>query len=396
MRPYLLQGHERPITVVKYNHDGDLLFSASKDQIPSVWRSENGDRLGTFTGHKGTIWDLDCDRFSKHLLTASADTTCKLWSCETGECLKTFTHRGPVRGVTWAEDNKRFATISDPFVEHNAKISIFDIESDDTEPIKEIDIPKEAKRVNATNITWTYLNEHLLVSMDNGYIRLYDPESGKIVNEFMAHEKKINRLQFNLEKTLFITSSADFTSKLYDAVNLKHLKTYKTDRPVNDAVISEHKDHILLGGGQEAMSVTTTSGKVGKFETRFFHLVYEEEFGCVKGHFGPINAIAINPNGLNYASGAEDGYVRLHQFDKSYLDMTHFVQFVRLSMHTCAPSNASFSSPVAINPNGLNYASGAEDGYVRLHQFDKSYLDMKDPVPEADEPVEGEEKEASK
>ncbi len=40
---------------------------------------------------------------------------------------------------------------------------------------------------------------------------------------------------------------------------------------------------------------------------------------------------------------------------------------------------------VAINPNGRNYASGAEDGYVRLHFFDKSYLDMKDPVPEAEE-----------
>ena len=102
---------------------------------------------------------------------------------------------------------------------------------------------------------------------------------------------------------------------------MKHLKTYQTDRPVNDAVISEHKDHILLGGGQEAMSVTTTSGKVGKFETRFFHLVYEEEFGCVKGHFGPINALAINPDGRSYASGAEDGYIRLHFFDKSYLDM---------------------------------------------------------------------------
>ena len=69
------------------------------------------------------------------------------------------------------------------------------------------------------------------------------------------------------------------------------------------------------------MSVTTTSGKVGKFETRFFHLVYEEEFGAVKGHFGPINALAIAPNGLSYASGAEDGYIRLHFFDKSYLDM---------------------------------------------------------------------------
>lgn len=44
---------------------------------------------------------------------------------------------------------------------------------------------------------------------------------------------------------------------------------------------------------------------------------------------------------------------------------------------------------VAINPNGRNYASGAEDGYVRLHFFDKSYLDMKDPVPEADEEEQG-------
>lgn len=45
----------------------------------------------------------------------------------------------------------------------------------------------------------------------------------------------------------------------------------------------------------------------------------------------------------------------------------------------------NFSYIVDINPNGRNYASGAEDGYVRLHQFDQSYLDMKDPVPEEGE-----------
>lgn len=215
-----------------------------------------------------------------------------------------------------------FATICDPFVKHNAKISVFDIQSQDETPILQIEIPKDGvQRINATNIKWTYLNEYLMVAFDNGKIRLYNPENGDIEEEIVIHDKKINRVQFNRDKTMFITSSADFTAKLYDAVNMKHLKTYKTDRPVNDAVISEQKDHILLGGGQEAMSVTTTAGKVGKFETRFFHLVYEEEFGCVKGHFGPINAIAINPTGHDYASGAEDGYVRLHHFDKSYLDM---------------------------------------------------------------------------
>jgi len=49
------------------------------------------------------------------------------------------------------------------------------------------------------------------------------------------------------------------------------------------------------------------------------------------------------------------------------------------------------SRAVDINPTGRNYASGAEDGYVRLHHFDKNYLDMKDPVPEGNEDLSDEE-----
>ncbi len=91
---------------------------------------------------------------------------------------------------------------------------------------------------------------------------------------------------------------------------------------------------VLLGGGQEAMSVTTTSLRQGKFETRFWHKVFEEEVGRVKGHFGPSirtfpvtylslaftdpRSIAIHPAGTGYASGGEDGFVRMHHFDESY------------------------------------------------------------------------------
>jgi hypothetical protein len=53
----------------------------------------------------------------------------------------------------------------------------------------------------------------------------------------------------------------------------------------------------------------------------------------------------------------------------------------------------SFSYTVDINPTGRSYASGAEDGYVRLHIFDKDYLDMKDPVPEDEENEDDEETE---
>jgi len=189
-------------------------------------------------------------------------------------------------------------------------------------PRLEIELPKaDGSKLKATNVVWLNLNEALFVTFDDGSIRLYDPVSGDCLDTIYPHEKKINRVSFNKNKTLFITSSTDCTSKLYDVVNLEHLKTYRTERPVNDAVISPNKEHILLGGGQDAMSVTTTSGRAGKFETKFFHLVYEEEFGIVKGHFGPINALAIHPDGRSYASGAEDGYVRLHFFDQSYLNM---------------------------------------------------------------------------
>jgi len=86
------------------------------------------------------------------------------------------------------------------------------------------------------------------------------------------------------------------------------------------------------------MSVTTTSLRQGKFETRFWHKIFEEEVGRVKGHFGPVNtlvafhsdlphpliahwysnSIAVSPTGTCYASGGEDGFVRVHHYDETY------------------------------------------------------------------------------
>ena len=122
---------------------------------------------------------------------------------------------------------------------------------------------------------------------------------------------------------MFISSSKDHTANLYDLDTLEKLHEYKTERPVNSAAISPIYDHVVLGGGQEAMDVTMTSTKIGKFDARFFHLVFEEEFGRVKGHFGPINSLAFHPDGQSYASGGEDGYVRINYFDQDYHDFKY-------------------------------------------------------------------------
>ena len=61
MRPILLSGHERSLTQVKYNADGDIVFSCSKDHVVNAWWSQSGERLGTYAGHNGTVWTVDAD-----------------------------------------------------------------------------------------------------------------------------------------------------------------------------------------------------------------------------------------------------------------------------------------------------------------------------------------------
>jgi len=66
-----------------------------------------------------------------------------------------------------------------------------------------------------------------------------------------------------------------------------------------------------MGGGQEAMNVTTTGARQGHFEVRFFHRIFEEEVSRVKGGFGPCNSVAVHPQGKGYAIGGEDGCASL-------------------------------------------------------------------------------------
>nr|KAG5687282.1 hypothetical protein BaRGS_001947 [Batillaria attramentaria] len=189
------------------------------------------------------------------------------------------------------------------------------------EPLQRVTFPTTEPKI--TSAIWGGLEDFILTGHENGEVNQFEFKSGEKIASEKPHNKQINDIQPSKDGSYFITSSKDFTAKLFDMQTLEELKTYRTERPVNSASISPLKDHVVLGGGQEAMSVTTTSTRIGKFDARFFHLVFEEEFGSVKGHFGPINSLSFHPDGKSYSSGGEDGYVRVHYFDQTYLDF-HF------------------------------------------------------------------------
>jgi translation initiation factor 3 subunit I len=318
MKPILLKGHERPLTHLHFNREGDLLFSCSKDHKPTVWYAATGQRLGTYNGHKGSIWHCDSNWDSSLFLTAAADNTAKLWNLESGEELFSFSHMSAVRSVGFATGDQHILTVGDKAMGQEPKIFIYNLHGGDVDRLEDKPIQEFAGHsLKIHRAVWGALNTTIISASDDATVRLWDVETGKEIAKAADHSKGINNMSFSKDKTMFITSSKDNTARLYDTKTMKCMKVYKTDRPVNAAIISPLMPHVILGGGEEAMNVTQTHTRQGKFESIFYHLVYQDQLGTIAGHFGPINTLAYNPDGKSFASGAEDGYVRLHIFSQN-------------------------------------------------------------------------------
>ncbi|CAG0902166.1 unnamed protein product [Darwinula stevensoni] len=324
MKPLMLHGHERSITKIKYNREGDLLFSASKDKSPNVWYSSNGERLGTYDGHTGTVWTFDVDWRTQYLLTGSSDNTLRMWDVETGKCLGMAETETAVRTCAFSFGGNTAIYTTDETMGKPCELIFIDIRGNIGEEDAIFRIPvagsAETSAPKVTASVWGTLDNFVITGHANGDLVQWDMKMGRRLDVTSEHGAEIRDMQTSADGTMFITASKDKYARLFDTDSVTLLKSFKTERPVNSAAISPNNEHVVLGGGQEAMEVTQTSSRVGKFEARFFHLVFEEEFGRVKGHFGPINSLAFQPDGTGYSSGGEDGYVRVHNFDRSYLD----------------------------------------------------------------------------
>ncbi|KAI6044913.1 WD40-repeat-containing domain protein [Pisolithus marmoratus] len=281
---------------IRFNNEGDLLFSCSKDHIIN----------GHTTGHNGTVWTIDVDSQSKYLVSGAADNTLRLWNVSNGKCLYEWEFPTAVK-------RQRMG--------HQGAVRVFKInrDGDGTNQSHEPEHMFHPVGSKATVCAFTYKPNLIVTGHESGKVALFDVVSGsEVLNNERAHMDQVTDLQLSPDRTYFITSSKDKTARLHDTKTLRVLKTYSTETPLNSAAMAPNKPYILIGGGQEAMQVTTTSLRQGKFETRFWHKIFEEEIGRVKGHFGPINTIAVHPAGTCYASGGEDGFVRVHHFDESY------------------------------------------------------------------------------
>lgn len=322
MRPLALHGHSRALTRVRFNKEGDLIFSSAKDSCPVVWHSTTGQRIGNYDAKIGVIWDLDVD-FATTLVAAGGSERLFVWDAETGRPVHEIDTQNSARCCAFSYSGQQILFTTDSTMKLMPKICVVDLRDPNQlrAPNDAGYYHEESALEKPSAVIWGPLDNTFITGNEKGVIKSWDiRKPGEIKHTSEHHTSAITDLQCYTDCTMFISSSKDCTAKLFDIENLEQIKTYQSDRPVNSASISPLRDHIVLGGGQEAMEVTTTAQQSGKFEAQFYHMIYEEEFARVKGHFGPINTIAFHPDGRGYASGSEDGYVRVHRFDQKYFE----------------------------------------------------------------------------
>ncbi|KAJ1508850.1 translation initiation factor eIF3 subunit [Coelomomyces lativittatus] len=324
MRVNVLNAHTRPVTRLKYNQDGDLLLSGGKDNLIHVFQTSTGRLLGSFLGHTGVVMDLDIHRNSTYCISASFDYTCRLWNMNTGEEVYQWTFQSPVKSVAFHPFGQMAMAVADKKVHGLCTVYIVHVPSSmdhldllhtQPEPLS-VFLPDDDFGP-ATIARWGP-NDRVYIGHDAGNVSYYEALSGRFLGMQPIHKSYVTDLQFSKDLSYFVTSSRDCTACIV-SLELKIIKTYTIETPMNSVALCPKKPLVIVGGGKDASKVATMAGS-GKFQSRFFHKILNQEVGRIKGHNGPINTIAVHPDELSFASGSEDSTIHLHHFDQAYYD----------------------------------------------------------------------------
>ncbi|CAI5998603.1 unnamed protein product [Closterium sp. NIES-65] len=266
------------------------------DGKPMIRNGETGDWIGTFEGHKGAVWGACLDRPALLAATASADFTARIWDALTGDEKHKLEHKHIVRTVDFSKDSRQLLTGGAEKV-----VRVFDLARPDAGPT--LSLEGMAGPVRCAR--WHNDDRWILVTCnDVAGVKVFDARSKDVVG-VMATDGACLSMDISPAATggggaggsAFITTADGSTVKIFDARSLQEVKSHRLPHQAESASYIPSTNRFVAGG--EDLWV-----RVFDYETG-------QQLECHKGHHGPVHCIRFAPDALSYASGSEDGTIRI-------------------------------------------------------------------------------------
>jgi serine-threonine kinase receptor-associated protein len=290
--PIVCPGHSRPVPDLAFSSvtdEGYFLVSSCLDGKAMLREGVSGDWIGTFLGHKGAVWSARLNADATKCVTASADFSVKLWNAVSGDEVHTFPHKHIVKTAEFSKDCKTLYTGG-----QEKKLRMYDLNKPEAGP----QITEALGQGTTISRIVCLPDENLLLSYtseDKG-IRVWDRRTFETVKT-LETDAAVTSMSITLDGSV-VTSTAGKVAQFWDSSSLEVIKSHTMERTLNCISYDKAGERFVTGSSTELW-------------VRGYEFESGKEIVCNKGHHGPVRSLAVNPSGSSYASGSEDGTLRI-------------------------------------------------------------------------------------
>lgn len=303
--PLVCPGHNRGIVELQYSppsDEGTFLISACIDGTPMLRDGVTGDWIGSFQGHKGAVWGACISSDASLAATAGADFTARVWNAVTGACTAVLPQKHICKSVAFSDDCGRLITAG-----NTDAINVYDVASGSDNPISMLTANDSATKRTVKFARYANKGTSTVVSASSNpaekkALSIWDTRTGTIEQSLdLGASAKSGEL--SLDGSLLSVTCDDASVSVFDLLKLERIRRFKIPEASESASVRFPAMDMVTTGGHDLI--------VRKFEVVSADSEDLKEIESNRGHHGPVWVLRFAPDGETFASGSDDGTIRI-------------------------------------------------------------------------------------